>query len=321
MTKTISLALSLVLAAGFQVASVAKEYKGKKILFVDSYHEGYDWSDGVTRGIQEGLKGSGVELKIIRLDTKRNKTEEFAQAAALKAKATIEEFKPDLVIASDDAAAKYLIAPNYKDAALPFVFCGLNWDASVYGFPCKNVTGMVEVCSVVELVDFLKKFAKGAKVGFLGEDTLTDRKEAGYYKKMLKTEVVDVYATTFADWKKSYIELQSKADILINYNFASIADWDSDQAAQFVLENTKIPSGAFQEAQMKHTFLGYLKVPEEQGLWSARAALKIFDGAAPSAIPVVQNKEGRLVLNMKLAEKTGIQVPYEIVQSAQRVIQ
>gem|GEM_PF-5859444 len=25
-----------------------------------------------------------------------------------------------------------------KDSKIPFVFCGINWDASVYGFPCSN---------------------------------------------------------------------------------------------------------------------------------------------------------------------------------------
>ena len=47
-----------------------------------------------------------------------------------KAKAEIDAFKPDVVIAADDNASKYLIEPYFKDAALPFVFCGVNWDAS-----------------------------------------------------------------------------------------------------------------------------------------------------------------------------------------------
>ena len=49
----------------------------KKVLFIDSYHEGYDWSDGITRGVKSVLEGSGVNLKVIRMDTKRNNSEEF----------------------------------------------------------------------------------------------------------------------------------------------------------------------------------------------------------------------------------------------------
>ena len=65
---------------------------------------------------------------IFRMDTKRNTDEEFKKTAALKAKAEIEASKPDVVIAADDNASKYLIQPYFKDASLPFVFCGVNWD-------------------------------------------------------------------------------------------------------------------------------------------------------------------------------------------------
>ncbi|MCX9009588.1 MAG: hypothetical protein OIN66_00560, partial [Candidatus Methanoperedens sp.] len=107
-----------------------KTYEGKKILYIDSYHAGYEWSDGETRGIEKILNDTGVELKILRMDTKRNDSDAFGKQAGLKAKSVIEEFKPDVVIASDDPAFKYVIMPYYRDATLPFVFCGINWDVS-----------------------------------------------------------------------------------------------------------------------------------------------------------------------------------------------
>ena len=55
------------------------DYMGKKILFVDSYHQGYEWSDGIEAGLRHGLEGAGVELKIVRMDTKRNTDDEFRQ--------------------------------------------------------------------------------------------------------------------------------------------------------------------------------------------------------------------------------------------------
>ena len=86
-------------------------HTGKKVLFIDSYHEGYAWSDGIGRGINSILDGTGVELKVVRMDTKRNKDAAFKEQAALKAKKVIEEFGPDVVIAADDNASKYLIKP------------------------------------------------------------------------------------------------------------------------------------------------------------------------------------------------------------------
>lgn len=311
------------LAISISVASFtwAKSYQGKKVLYIDSYHVGYDWSDGITRGVESVLKDTGVELRIIHLDTKRNKSEDFVKEAALKAKAVIEEFKPDVVIAADDNASKYLIVPYYKDANLPFVFCGVNWDASVYGFPYRNVTGMVEVNEVTELIKLLRKFSKGDRIGFLGEDTLTDHKEAENYKKIFNLSMTEHYARSFQDWKDGFLDLQNKVDILINFNYIGIADWNSEEAARFVLENCKVPSGAFQEGQMNHTLLGYLKVPEEQGEWSAKTALRIIDGTPPSSIPITMNKMGRLVINSKIAQRLGIEFPYEMLESAYKVIE
>ena len=127
------------------------------------------------------LAGTGVELKIIHMDTKRNPSEEFNRAAALRAKEVIESFRPDVVTTSDDNAAQYLIMPYYKDAELPFVFCGLNWDASTYGLPYANVTGMVEVSPIPQILRLLRSYAKGDRIGYLTEDTTTKRKELEYH--------------------------------------------------------------------------------------------------------------------------------------------
>ena len=35
----------------------------KKVLFIDSYHEGYAWSDGVLNGVNTGLEGKDIELR------------------------------------------------------------------------------------------------------------------------------------------------------------------------------------------------------------------------------------------------------------------
>ncbi|MEZ4485605.1 MAG: hypothetical protein R2864_13850, partial [Syntrophotaleaceae bacterium] len=120
-------------------------FAGKKVLWVDSYHQAYEWSAGIETGIREGLQGSGVELRIVRMDSKRRSSEDQIRKAALKAKAEIEAYRPDLVIASDDNAVKHLVVPYLKDTDLPVVFCGVNWDASIYGLPAGNVAGMVEV--------------------------------------------------------------------------------------------------------------------------------------------------------------------------------
>ena len=105
----------------------AEEYADKRVLFIDSYHQGYAWSDGVVRGVEQVLIPTGINLLIHRMDTKRNRTESFIHEAARQVKDKIISFAPDVVIISDDNAVKHVLQKYYRNAELPFVFCGVKF--------------------------------------------------------------------------------------------------------------------------------------------------------------------------------------------------
>ncbi len=255
-------------------AAFAGQYEGKRVLHIDSYHQGNTWNDPIAAAVRETLEGTGVELKIIRMDTKRNPSEEFKRAAALKAKEIIETFKPDVVTASDDNASKYLIAPYYKDADLPFVFCGLNWDASTYGFPYSNVTGMVEVSPIPQIVRLLRGYARGDRLGYLTEDTLTKRKELEYHEKLFGISYDKVYlANNFAEWKEAFLKAQDEVDMLVVLGVAKLTDFDDGEAEALAETRTRIPSGTDFSWLMHFSMLGVGKLPEEQGRWAALAEI------------------------------------------------
>ena len=306
MKKITAVLVCILIGFAFTGFSHSKGYRGKKILFIDSYHEGYAWSDGITRGVQRGLKNSGVQLKIIRLNTKRNPDVAFKKKAAQKAKSTIERYKPDVVIAADDNASKFLIKPYYKDSDLPFVFCGVNWDASVYGFPYSNVTGMVEVAPIPQLIQQMKLWAKGDQIGFLGPDILTAKKEAQNYKKVFGLDVKTYYAKNLADWKTGFIKLQNDVDMLIIASDGGLYDEHAKELEAFVRSKTRIPTGACYDFMIPYALVGVIKVAEEQGKWSAATALTILDGTSPSKIPIARNKRAKLVLNKKIGDAMGV---------------
>jgi hypothetical protein len=136
--------------------SSAPDFSGKKVVWVDSYHSGYEWSDGIQAGIENVLQASGVELKIIHMDTKRNPDVSFCEAAGKSAKAEIEAFQPDVLIATDDNAQKCLVVPFYKGGSLPVVFAGVKWRADAYGYPAANITGMVTIQAVIARAFFAR---------------------------------------------------------------------------------------------------------------------------------------------------------------------
>ncbi len=225
------LSLLPTLLALLAVPAHAADLAGKKVLFVNSYHEGYPWSDGEEKGAKATLAATGVELKFLRMDTKRHQGDAFAKAAGEKAKAEIEAFKPDVVIVTDDTAVKFLLQPFYKNASVPFVFAGVNWDATKYGLPYRNTTGMLEVAPVKALVTALRGYAKGDRVGYMTVDSETERIEVPFYEKAIGKPFAKVhYAKSFAQWKDEFKKMQGEVDIVMMGNYAGLADWNEAEA-------------------------------------------------------------------------------------------
>lgn len=324
--KSAALLTGMVLLTLFLPPAYAEN---SKILFVNSYHQGYGWSDDIEKGLLKALglhmradgsldaAGTRIDLRIFRMDTKRHQDEAFQQKAALAAKQIVDDWQPDVVVTSDDNAARYLIAPFFKDAATPFVFCGLNWDASVYGFPYSNVTGMLEVSPILEAIEVLKAYAKGERIGYLGADTASNRKEMAYHDNILGIHYADgQLVADFEQWKNVFLRLQGSVDMLFWQNAASISGWDMRQAEAFIHAHTRIPTGSLGDPTIRLGLLGLVKIAEEQGWWAGKTALRILAGTAPSAIPIVRNTQSRVYLNMKLAHRLGIEFPMDMIEKA-----
>lgn len=291
----------------------------KKVLFINSYHQGYAWSDDIEKGAQKIFDQSDymVEVKYFRMDSKRKKSERSIKLQAIRAHKLIESWRPDLVIASDDNASKYLVVPYLKGGDIPVVFCGVNWDASEYGFPCSNVTGMVEVNSGDKLVQLLRQYARGDRLAVIGENSYTTAKVVSFYEEVFGMKFNErVYPETFAEWKSEYKRLQTDADMLIMLTHYGIKNWDTNDAIKFIGDTTQIPTGATGDHFAPYTLVSHGKIAEEQGVWAATTALNIFKGAFPADIPIAQNVGSKVMLNMELAKKLGIIFPIELIQSS-----
>lgn len=297
--------------------SAQEDYAGKKIVWINSYHEGYPWSDGIAEGLHSVLDGSGAELKVISLDTKRNPDADFGKAAGAKAWDEIQAYKPDVVIASDDNAQKYLVVPFLKETQTPVVFNGVNWDASGYGFPTKNITGMIEVELPNQLVEILKGYAKGERVGYVTIDSETERKIADTYnQRFFNGQMQTYWVKTQDEFKTAFDTAQQEVDILIVGNNAGSDAWDEAAMTQFMLSNTTIPTGSINDWMAPYAMLTLAKSSQEQGEWSAQAALQILDGTSPSDIAVAENKKGQLIVNLDLADKLGVVFAPSLLKNA-----
>ena len=299
------------------------QYAGKKIFFLDSYHNEYEWSTGIKNGLLSGLYETGIQLRSFYLDAKQKSAPECLKITGQTAYDDIVRFQPDVVIASDDPAQKYVVSPYLKEQNIPVVFCGVNWDASEYGYPAANITGMIEEEPIDRLISILQQFAKGPGLGYLAGNTLTQQKLVEFYGKQYfrqrKTHIRLV--DSMADWKNAVLELQKTAGMLVLHNYSGIKNWDGKAAARFMRTHNTLPTGSMLDFMSAYVIFVLERIPEEQGSYAANAALRILDGTPAAQMPIEKNTLFRLILNLSMAEESKITIPYTLLKQAEELIQ
>ncbi len=289
-----------------ETAANQPDYAGKKVLFVNSYHEGYEWSDGIGTGIHSVLDPSGVEIRDFYMDTKNNPSSDFCMQAGNDAQAVIDSFQPDVIIASDDNAQRCLIVPHVLNTTEPVVFTGVNWDASKYGYPTDHVTGMVEVELIDQLFDHLRRYANDERLAMVTIDTETERTVADVYnERFFDRKMTAYFATTQDEFESMFLQAQENADIILVSNNAG-TEWDDARAQAFFNTNTRVATGSINAWIAPYALITIGKVPEELGEWAAQTALSILDGTPISDIAIETNKRGTLILNLNIAEALDI---------------
>ncbi|RXJ65825.1 hypothetical protein CRV08_14265 [Halarcobacter ebronensis] len=292
----------------------------KRVFYINSYHSGLYWSDGIEKSIKEILFKSDLplEFKRVEMDSKRNTDESYKIEIAQKIKNQIEDFKPDVIITSDDNAFKYVILPYFKDSTTPIIFCGINGTIRKYEQLPINITGMEEVQLIVEMIETLKSYLKKEEVAYLKGDSFSSINEVKFFEKRMNKKIDARFVKTVDEWKENFKDLQNSAGILLIGNGGAIKGWAKyeKELENFVKEHIKIPIVTWDDDVMKLSVLGYTTRPEEQGEWVAKTAIRILQGEDIRNIPIVTNKKANVYINTTLAKKLNIIFPFELIDNA-----
>lgn len=119
----------------------------KKILVLHSYHQGFEWTDNITKGIGNVLNSKNNDYRITYeyLDSKRNFSDEYFNHLAKLHQNKLKNTKYDLIIVSDNNALSFLnnsLYPIIND--IPVVFCGINNYSEELTSNIKHYTGVIE---------------------------------------------------------------------------------------------------------------------------------------------------------------------------------
>lgn len=296
----------------------------KRVFYVNSYHEGYSPSDEVFASIRQVFDSvHGIQVESFFLDSKRNPSPESISEKVALALEQIQKFKPDLILASDDDAVKYLVVPHFRGKEIPVVFCGVNWSADQYGLPASNVTGMLEVLPLKENLQQIKLYNPEArKMLILSENSTSEQNNRVLLDTLFRSNGFEPEYTLvneFAEWKTAFIAANQNFDLIYLPTNGAIKNWDKTEAVEIVSQNIKVPVITCDAFMMPYCVFGMTKVASEQGEWAAKTALEIFQGKGIDEIPLAKNKKSKTWLNQELAEKIGLNWSDKIFRSSEKL--
>ncbi len=301
--------------------SVSTLTNAANCLYVSSYHQGYEWNDGIERGLESVLKGK-CQIDRFYMDTKRNQDESFGKKQGLAAKKYILSTNPDVVIAADDNASRYLVKPHFRNSSIPFVFCGVNWTVDEYGYPYTNITGMIEVAPIMQTLKAIKEISKSPLQGvYLSSDVFTEHKDFQRYRTLFaqqSVEITGIFVSSVEEWKQAYLDAQNEGFIILGNN-AGINDWQRTEVIKHVMLNSRVLSITNYDWMMPYAMFAITKQPEEQGEWAGQVALAILNKLVISNIPIVVNRKTNMYTNPILSKAAGIRIPPDLYHKAVKI--
>ncbi len=302
--------------------SQQKDIKGRRVLLVHSYHPEYPWVDTLTQGAKATIEGTGLEMDIFYMDTKRHTDEAWKIEAGKRAKTKVDEYHPDVVLAFDDDAQQYF-AKAYVNTALPIVFSGVDADPSKYGYPAANVTGVIERPHFKESLALAQQIRPIKRIAILSCNDSTSVVALGFMKQeQLDVEVAEwLMVGDFDEWKQAVNRFNSSVDALVIRSYQAVKkpgtqdNVDPKEVAAWTSRNATIPTIAFHDFEIKDGLLvGMVKSGQEYGGQAMEYAIQILKGTPPSTLPITKTKKGIPMINRTTASRLGITLTDEVTK-------
>ncbi len=319
--------LCLLLINTLAISAVCEAGESKRVLVLNSYSYDMVWSRGVSEGITDVFETKdNVDLFVEFMDTKRHSSREHYDDLFKQLKRKYEDTKFDLVITSDDNAARFALEkrsdlfPN-----VPVVFCGVNNTDFPNRDDFYNITGVLEVPGFKETLDVATRLFPATKTVYLINETRT----MGSGDRQAINSILDSFSDRIKPvwWEDKSAEqimslLQAMPDDSVILFLSFFGDKGNGkvlsvtEGAEFISENSQRPVFSMWEYLLGGgVFGGQLTSGKYQGETAATIGLKILAGTAPEKISVTTTGANRFMFDFIQLERFGISLKQLPAQS------
>lgn len=302
-------------------AFAREDGRHRNILFINSYHTGYSWSDDILKGFIESVKSSAfdIELSVEYLDTRRFPKPEVLKALSRILLEKYSGYHFDLVVVSDNAAFDF--AAEYRHSLFPetpVVFCGYNNFRPEIISGMHNITGVNEEVDVKRLIETALHILPGTKTlafiistGDITNKVISEKIEKSIIPAYLgHFKIVVLKDASMARIKAALARLP-KASAL----FLMGQTTDPGQGRELSpIENGRLISSASPVPVFTlwefHLNTGVLGGRVLSGLFQGRAAgklaLQILNGKKADSIPVLMASPAQLLFDYKVMQRFNL---------------
>jgi len=291
----------------------------KNVLILNSYHQGYKWTDDETKGSIAGLDPVRNDFKVVieYMGTKWVYDEPYFEQLRSTYKYKFKGIRFDIIIATDDDAFNFLkhnrdeLFPN-----TPVVFCGVNWfkpESVPAGF--KRYTGVNEDADIPSTLDLMLNLHPGAKKVYVVTDmTTTGKKIHAQFEAIIPKYKDKVSFTFLEDMDMSEIldtvgKLGNDSLVLITLFHKDKAGnfFEFDESASLISKSSRVPVYGLWDFDLGFGIVGgMLTSGYNQGKTSGELAVRILKGEKADAIPVLMKSPNRFMFDYTQMQRWNI---------------
>ncbi|WP_394209411.1 diguanylate cyclase domain-containing protein [Enterovibrio calviensis] len=301
--------------------NASAETGAKQLLFINSHHRGYGWSDEVESGLRETFESSAVpiELSVVYLDTLRHDAlpikEKLADILALKhvSEAT------DLVITSDNAALDFALAhQNELFPRQPIIYTALK-DFSTNAYDVNTrVTGISEYTDYQQAINVaLSLHPKTQSLAFIGSQRephnqrIIDIIKESVVPVLSSKLDIEIYIDKSIDELDDMLsELPTNTIVFALSNTLPKIDgmlYSPAETARLLASVTPFPVYTFWHSHIGHGAIGgQIVTGFSQGKAAAQLALQVLASDVDAPLPGHQTAPASLFFDLEAAKKHRI---------------
>lgn len=297
-------------------------FAARQVLVLNSYHQGYEWTDDVMRGLEVSLHQYDPEVLIHTeyMDMKRDLDPLYLKNLPAFMQLKYAFLRPDIVIATDDSAFVFMLEHGARIfPETPAVFCGVNTTPLPH-LP-NWMTGVGKFANLSGTLDLMRDLQpRMREIMVISDKTKTG---LGIAAELRKIAPADLQLKFLDDLPLSELTQQVRGIgpetgllFLVYFRDRDGKTYDTTEAISAISQASPVPVFGAWDFLMGHgLFGGFLTNGYEQGRIAGSMAGRIMSGEKPADIPVSFDGGAGLAVDVRQMERFGItpsQFPEEI---------